>query len=1148
MERTVAGNKRAGRHTGQPASHPTRAVQAAHGRDGGVAAGMPLFLQRQSIPPIGHEMGQWESDTAEEAGSPGLLADAEPLQTKLTVGQPGDMYEQEAERMAEQVMRMPEPQAPAASPTVPPDQPATIQWLCTEGEEELQPQPIEEGEEEKILQAKPLADQITPFVQRQAEPTEHTKSLGSQSTVSSNLEHRITALQGNGQPLSQPERAFFEPRFGVDFSQVRIHTNQSGSETARAVSARAFTVGKNVVFGEGQYQPGTSEGHRLLGHELMHVVQQNSGQLQRETTTRGRIANQGGAPSERTLEGMGPPEGHSQGMDAAAVPLEGAVRHDIDPAAVAPQGTDVHGNLEKGRLNFPYFLAQTVYPMGDYAARLAAGINTRAYTPGGDMVFGAGQYDPGTRGGAPLLAHEVFHAAQQTTRAVPVIQRDIIPVDLVSIAARYRAPNGQEYQAGDAAGPCILMRFITEADGSTTFQWYNFLTGRARSGTPSEWSLISAAANVFGTIRGFAELGRQLTPQQWVDLWPNPVPRLLELYEQRQLTMPQSAVLTTYQGMIASEAARRLDENEASIDELLNAPDRVQTIQDYATGLREASQIRDALEQRRVELNRRLVQSQAFSFGFAGRFVNMDPFQRLQTQRELAPVEQALTFWRQAFPLLTRLRTSEMRAERVEDTLRTIKGNIISTRAELIRAERGQGSFEMMDLQGVRAQLSGRLGPRVTAVIEEEDASRRRWAWIRGGAILAGGIALMFLPGGQFVLAAVGLAIAAHSIADAIEIGRAANTGLSVDEGLMTQAQAAGAVFQAVLSTVLALAGTIAPAFRIIRVGRAFVQVRAGAAELELTAQMRLARLIASRPELLTTLRSSQELQALLEGVGVQLSLQELQALRAVIYTAQGAQAGTSRASLMTLLRRVWQNRQTAARSNQAVYRMYSGLDEGVSPFASQAERAAYNRLVATIEQNRPPGAYSSLQGAPHDPSFLQFFRSGIRPERISFLARERVYLNVTPEGAPGAMEEVVRQVVDNAGRFPGVLEAKIAMASQIGRRSEAIVIYCENTESASRVLTYVRGMQQEPNLFVPRTPAMTEPVAPGISVGQEPVTRSLGSSFGDVRSNLITRALRNSLAQGDDEAAFIGRVLDTFRRNGIDPDQPHLNLPAVAP
>jgi Mlc titration factor MtfA (ptsG expression regulator) len=85
------------------------------------------------------------------------------------------------------------------------------------------------------------------------------------------------AVQGAGMPLPQPQRTYFEPRFGTDFSRVRVHADGLAAEGAREVRARAYTVGPHIVFGAGQYAPGTTQGRRLLAHELAHVVQQRNG-------------------------------------------------------------------------------------------------------------------------------------------------------------------------------------------------------------------------------------------------------------------------------------------------------------------------------------------------------------------------------------------------------------------------------------------------------------------------------------------------------------------------------------------------------------------------------------------------------------------------------------------------------------------------------------------------------------------------------------------------------------------------------------------------------------------------------------------------------------------------------------------------------
>ncbi len=87
-------------------------------------------------------------------------------------------------------------------------------------------------------------------------------------------------LRSPGQPLDPATRAFFEPRFGHDFSQVRVHTDARAAESARAVNALAYTVGRDVVFGTEQYSPGTVGGRKVLAHELAHTIQQSTNNQQ----------------------------------------------------------------------------------------------------------------------------------------------------------------------------------------------------------------------------------------------------------------------------------------------------------------------------------------------------------------------------------------------------------------------------------------------------------------------------------------------------------------------------------------------------------------------------------------------------------------------------------------------------------------------------------------------------------------------------------------------------------------------------------------------------------------------------------------------------------------------------------------------------
>ena len=175
------------------------------------------------------------------------------LQAKLTVSQPDDAYEREADRVADEVMRMPEPaghQAALGASGAPP----RIQRLCAECEEEMHRKTAVEDEE--------------PLVQAKREGAELEDGAA-------RIAPYVNSLSGRGEPLAPSTRAFMEPRFGVDFGAVRIHTDPEAHRSARAVDALAFTVGRDIIFGAGHYAPDTARGQRLIAHELTHVVQQS---------------------------------------------------------------------------------------------------------------------------------------------------------------------------------------------------------------------------------------------------------------------------------------------------------------------------------------------------------------------------------------------------------------------------------------------------------------------------------------------------------------------------------------------------------------------------------------------------------------------------------------------------------------------------------------------------------------------------------------------------------------------------------------------------------------------------------------------------------------------------------------------------------
>jgi hypothetical protein len=166
------------------------------------------------------------------------------LQAKLSISQPDDPYEREADRIANAIT-------------------STAQLMlarkCASCESTGSSCASCAAEPEETVQRK----------------TESSASTAGASTPA-NPVHSLDA----GEPLNSETRLLMEPRFGTDLSRVRVHTDRAAAESARSVNALAYTVGRDIVFGAGQYAPQTSTGQKLLAHELTHFIQQSSAAFQ----------------------------------------------------------------------------------------------------------------------------------------------------------------------------------------------------------------------------------------------------------------------------------------------------------------------------------------------------------------------------------------------------------------------------------------------------------------------------------------------------------------------------------------------------------------------------------------------------------------------------------------------------------------------------------------------------------------------------------------------------------------------------------------------------------------------------------------------------------------------------------------------------
>lgn len=215
------------------------------------------------------------------------------VQTKLTVGQPNDRYEQEADQVADQVMRMTEPtvqrQPEEDAENDSPDLAQRKCDTCKQQEKTIQPklqvgQLHDQYEQEadrvanqvvsysqafpdSLIQAKAGLNHphITPFMARQGNGL---------AKIEPHVEQSIQQTNGSGRALSQPAKTAMEQLFGADFSDVKVHTDDKADQLNRSLNARAFTTGQNIYFKQGEYQPNSQTGQKLLAHELTHVVQQ----------------------------------------------------------------------------------------------------------------------------------------------------------------------------------------------------------------------------------------------------------------------------------------------------------------------------------------------------------------------------------------------------------------------------------------------------------------------------------------------------------------------------------------------------------------------------------------------------------------------------------------------------------------------------------------------------------------------------------------------------------------------------------------------------------------------------------------------------------------------------------------------------------
>jgi hypothetical protein len=236
------------------------------------------FLQRVVAPASESESLESEESLAQretvqrqeegkEFGTPYSL----PVQAKLTIGEPGDKYEQEADRVASQVVK--QINSPEAAQ---PKQGQSVQRQ-EEPVEELQRQPSISDQKRSPLPLEVQREAMPAEEELQAKSILQRREAIAGGEASTDLDSAINRARGGGQPLDAGLQRSMGQAMGADFSGVKVHTDAQSDQLNQSIQAKAFTTGQDVFFRQGAYDPGSRGGQELIAHELTHVVQQSGG-------------------------------------------------------------------------------------------------------------------------------------------------------------------------------------------------------------------------------------------------------------------------------------------------------------------------------------------------------------------------------------------------------------------------------------------------------------------------------------------------------------------------------------------------------------------------------------------------------------------------------------------------------------------------------------------------------------------------------------------------------------------------------------------------------------------------------------------------------------------------------------------------------
>ena len=378
------------------------------------------------------------------------------IQPKLTINTPNDIYEQEADSMAERVMNLPE-KSPLPNPTIS-QLNNVIQRKCAKCGEE-------DDEKEGTLMRK----------------AEYGGSFQTPPTLSTQL----NASKGIGSPLPEKTRGLMQNAFNADFSGVRIHTGNSANDMSRGIQARAFTHGQDIYFNRGEYSPESGEGKRLLAHELTHTLQQSGSNIQRKEATEQQEESPSSQPSTFIVEDNSAPAAGQMTKSEFLATLNAAVCATVDQEL---RGTPYSSD------NCPYISAAFSRHQNSSATQI-------------EQLLA--RYEPNTtsaqtaEGLIGLVLRRVSVAVNRWKQRGNLAD---VPEDITGLLAEggSDAPPKSTGEAGQSVAPSL--QFKANAGGANATQSPQAVMQNLGKGSPLDGSTRGRMESAFGTNFGNVEI------------------------------------------------------------------------------------------------------------------------------------------------------------------------------------------------------------------------------------------------------------------------------------------------------------------------------------------------------------------------------------------------------------------------------------------------------------------------------------------------------------------------------------------------------------------------------------------------------------------------------------------------------------------